>query len=135
MKYLVSQFFHAATSQQFQLVLSHHQYNFSAKKCIDVKVLMLGIHVNVIVFRIMQPFYQLTPTILTHVLYCVSAKSRPSLAIFLSVAWVCLLFCCRSQRLQFDVSSPNGVLLFREISKLLVAYGKTLTVQIIIISS
>ena len=30
----------------------------------------------------------------------------------------------RSQRLQFDVSSPNGVLLFREISKMLVAYGE-----------
>ncbi|XP_013418975.1 exportin-7 isoform X1 [Lingula anatina] len=29
----------------------------------------------------------------------------------------------RSQRLQFDVSSPNGILLFREISKIMVAYG------------
>ncbi|XP_071792798.1 exportin-7-like [Asterias amurensis] len=29
----------------------------------------------------------------------------------------------RSQRLQFDVSSPNGILLFRETSKMLVAYG------------
>ncbi|ESO95104.1 hypothetical protein LOTGIDRAFT_160865 [Lottia gigantea] len=29
----------------------------------------------------------------------------------------------RSQRLQFDVSSPNGVLLFREVSKMIVAYG------------
>ena len=30
----------------------------------------------------------------------------------------------RSQRLQFDVSSPNGILLFREASKVIVAYGK-----------
>lgn len=30
----------------------------------------------------------------------------------------------RSQRLQFDVSSPNGVLLFREASKVIVNYGK-----------
>ncbi|XP_029649457.1 exportin-7 isoform X2 [Octopus sinensis] len=30
----------------------------------------------------------------------------------------------RSQRLQFDVSSPNGVLLFREISKIVVSYGE-----------
>ncbi|KAI8777729.1 exportin-7 isoform X1 [Biomphalaria glabrata] len=29
----------------------------------------------------------------------------------------------RSQRLQFDVSSPNGILLFREISKMVVCYG------------
>lgn len=26
-------------------------------------------------------------------------------------------------RLKFDISSPNGILLFREVSKLLVAYG------------
>jgi exportin-7 len=29
----------------------------------------------------------------------------------------------RSQRLQFDVSSPNGILLFREISKLICCHG------------
>lgn len=29
----------------------------------------------------------------------------------------------RSQRLQFDISSPNGILLFRDTSKLLVNYG------------
>ena len=29
----------------------------------------------------------------------------------------------RSQRLQFDVSSPNGILLFREASKIICAYG------------
>ncbi|XP_064599682.1 exportin-7-like [Liolophura sinensis] len=29
----------------------------------------------------------------------------------------------RSQRLQFDVSSPNGILLFREISKVICGYG------------
>ncbi|CAH1784527.1 unnamed protein product, partial [Owenia fusiformis] len=32
----------------------------------------------------------------------------------------------RSQRLQFDVSSPNGILLFREISKIIVSYGTRL---------
>ena len=31
----------------------------------------------------------------------------------------------RSQRLQFDVSSPNGILLFRETSKMMVAYGES----------
>ena len=31
----------------------------------------------------------------------------------------------RSQRLQFDVSSPNGILLFREISKMIVCYGES----------
>lgn len=30
----------------------------------------------------------------------------------------------RSQRLQFDVSSPNGILLFREASKVICTYGK-----------
>lgn len=30
----------------------------------------------------------------------------------------------RSQRLQFDVSSPNGILLFREVSKIICSYGK-----------
>ena len=30
----------------------------------------------------------------------------------------------RSQRLQFDVSSPNGILLFREVSKIIVSYGE-----------
>ncbi|XP_053407063.1 exportin-7-like [Mercenaria mercenaria] len=29
----------------------------------------------------------------------------------------------RAQRLQFDVSSPNGILLFREVSKMIVSYG------------
>jgi exportin-7 len=29
----------------------------------------------------------------------------------------------RSQRLQFDVSSPNGILLFREVSKVIVGFG------------
>ena len=32
----------------------------------------------------------------------------------------------KSQRLMFDVSSPNGILLFREVSKLLCDYGKRL---------
>ncbi|XP_030756336.1 exportin-7 [Sitophilus oryzae] len=32
----------------------------------------------------------------------------------------------RSQRLQFDVSSPNGILLFREASKIICSYGKIL---------
>lgn len=31
---------------------------------------------------------------------------------------------CRSQRLQFDVSSPNGILLFRETSKMITTYGE-----------
>lgn len=31
----------------------------------------------------------------------------------------------RSQRLHFDVSSPNGVLLFREASKVICTYGKS----------
>lgn len=30
----------------------------------------------------------------------------------------------RSQRLQFDVSSPNGILLFRETSKMIANYGE-----------
>ena len=29
----------------------------------------------------------------------------------------------RSQRLQFEISSPNGVLLFREVSKMICTYG------------
>lgn len=29
----------------------------------------------------------------------------------------------KSQRVTFDISSPNGILLFREVSKLIVAYG------------
>lgn len=33
----------------------------------------------------------------------------------------------RSQRLQFDVSSPNGILLFRETSKLICCYGMVLS--------
>lgn len=32
----------------------------------------------------------------------------------------------RSQRLQFDVCSPNGILLFREASKMICAYGRIL---------
>lgn len=30
----------------------------------------------------------------------------------------------KSQRLQFDVSSPNGILLFREASKVICSYGE-----------
>lgn len=35
------------------------------------------------------------------------------------------VFCLlnRSQRLLFDVSSPNGILLFRETSKMITTYG------------
>lgn len=33
------------------------------------------------------------------------------------------MFFPRSQRLQFDVSSPNGILLFRETSKMITTYG------------
>lgn len=29
----------------------------------------------------------------------------------------------KAQRLTFDTSSPNGILLFREVSKVIVAYG------------
>ncbi|ODN00853.1 Exportin-7 [Orchesella cincta] len=37
----------------------------------------------------------------------------------------------RSQRLQFDVCSPNGILLFREASKMICAYGnRILTVEV-----
>ncbi|XP_018901722.1 exportin-7 isoform X2 [Bemisia tabaci] len=37
----------------------------------------------------------------------------------------------RSQRLQFDVSSPNGILLFREASKILCTYGsRVLTIEV-----
>ena len=32
----------------------------------------------------------------------------------------------RSQRLQFEVSSPNGILLFREASSMLVTYGQSI---------
>uniref|UniRef100_A0A670ZFU8 Exportin 7 n=2 Tax=Pseudonaja textilis TaxID=8673 RepID=A0A670ZFU8_PSETE len=38
-------------------------------------------------------------------------------------AKVQLSLACRSQRLQFDVSSPNGILLFRETSKMITTYG------------
>lgn len=34
----------------------------------------------------------------------------------------------RSQRLQFDSTSPNGVLLFREASKVLCSYGKSIII-------
>ncbi|OXB62762.1 hypothetical protein ASZ78_010829 [Callipepla squamata] len=34
-----------------------------------------------------------------------------------------MLFEWMSQRLQFDVSSPNGILLFRETSKMMTTYG------------
>ena len=30
----------------------------------------------------------------------------------------------KQQRLQFDVSSPSGILLFREVSKIVVTYGE-----------
>ena len=33
----------------------------------------------------------------------------------------------RSQRLQFDVSSPNGILLFREASKIICSYGEKMS--------
>lgn len=33
----------------------------------------------------------------------------------------------KSQRLIFDSSSPNGILLFREVSKLIVAYGSRIS--------
>ncbi|KAL5015882.1 hypothetical protein ScPMuIL_005471 [Solemya velum] len=36
----------------------------------------------------------------------------------------------RSQRLQFDVSSPNGILLFREVSKMIVSYGSRILTMV-----
>jgi hypothetical protein len=35
----------------------------------------------------------------------------------------------KAQRLMFDQSSPNGILLFREASKILVAYGSRILQQ------
>lgn len=35
----------------------------------------------------------------------------------------------RSQRLQFDISSPNGILLFREASKVICAYGMAMKIS------
>lgn len=43
---------------------------------------------------------------------------------FVCSSWfIKFVFCLRSQRLQFDVSSPNGILLFRETSKMITTYG------------
>lgn len=48
--------------------------------------------------------------------------------VFMQVTTPLLKFMCefvlnKAQRLTFDSSSPNGILLFREVSKLIVAYG------------
>lgn len=39
----------------------------------------------------------------------------------------------RSQRLQFDASSPNGILLFREASKVICSYGKSGTRHLLLV--
>lgn len=41
------------------------------------------------------------------------------------IVWFFAVF-LRSQRLNFDVSSPNGILLFREASKMICTYGEYL---------
>ena len=41
----------------------------------------------------------------------------------------------RSQRLHFGVSSPNGILLFRECSKVLLAYGKLMIILLYILNT
>jgi exportin-7 len=41
----------------------------------------------------------------------------------------------RAQRLQFDVSSPNGILLFREISKVIVGYGEWVEISVSFLST
>lgn len=46
------------------------------------------------------------------------------LILFLHALSLFLCFFPRSQRLQFDVSSPNGILLFRETSKMITTYGE-----------
>lgn len=48
----------------------------------------------------------------------------PSLLIFSLASVVCLS--SQAQRLVFDQSSPNGILLFRECSKIAVAFGTRL---------
>jgi exportin-7 len=50
------------------------------------------------------------------------AQNRFGFQFFLCV-FAFIVSLIRSQRLQFDVSSPNGILLFREVSKVLVGYG------------
>lgn len=47
-------------------------------------------------------------------------------------SWCCIF--CRSQRLQFDVSSPNGILLFRETSKMITTYGTLISIRTFIIN-
>ena len=44
----------------------------------------------------------------------------PNLLVFLIYNAFALVF---TQRLQFDVTSPNGILLFREASKIINCYG------------
>lgn len=39
----------------------------------------------------------------------------------------------RSQRLQFDISSPNGILLFREASKVICTYGMCIFLEEIVL--
>lgn len=55
-------------------------------------------------------------------------KIFPSILLILQVTTPLLKFMSefvlnKAQRLTFDSSSPNGILLFREVSKLIVAYG------------
>ena len=57
--------------------------------------------------------------------YC-TAKETIQYSIYKGNLGMIELLQNRSQRLQFEVSSPNGILLFREASSMLVTYGQSI---------
>ena len=57
--------------------------------------------------------------------YC-TAKETVQYSIYKGNLGMIELLQNRSQRLQFEVSSPNGILLFREASSMLVTYGQSI---------
>lgn len=52
---------------------------------------------------------------------------KPGFGFFICTDSLIFAVFLRSQRLNFDVSSPNGILLFREASKMICTYGEYLS--------
>ena len=90
---------------------------------------MYGIHLLIVEIPWLQYSYPNYTPILLHSVdlwYHDPQVTTPVLKLFAELVQN------RSQRLQFDVSSPNGILLFREASKVICSYGEFISIVFII---
>ena len=110
-----------------QIAATQLQYNDERLKlqtvglCCDLRGLVLSLTNKSCFSMFFDWFYPKYLPLLTQALVCWADCPILSTSVLKCIAEIVQN---KSQRLMFDVSSPNGILLFRESSKLLCQYGR-----------